>query len=712
MKIRRKNMSKIKDINISQYVLSYNILRGKYEYKKVLDKTNQGQKEVTEYLLDDKTSIKCTPDHKILTKNADYQSIDKLSEVVKIEKNANIVNKVSLGLKTVYDITVDTNHNFILKNGAIVKNCGAQTPFSSINYGTCTTPEGRMIIKNVLCATAEGLGHGETPIFPVQVFKMKKGINWNPEDPNYDLMKHAIKCSAKRLFPNFAFLDAPYNLQYYKKDKPETEVAVMGMTAFGNVKLRCKNSFFDSDICHVRKWLIDNHLVQKEMKKFDKNTYYYDLTGVEIYDGVNGFVNCKKYMICDDTRVQWYSIEILSNTNNIIHLKLTDDHPVVGYSFANESGEDDIYVNGKMFKRLQVKQLKYGDYILLENKNIGVIQNIHKVDPFIGYDFETETDIFALNGIISHNCRTRVISNHFDPEHEQVTGRGNFAFCTINLPRLGIEANHDINKFFELFDHRIDQAIGSLKDRFELIGHKHVYNYPFLMGQNVYLTSENLNYNDEIKEVIKQASISVGFIGLAECLVALIGKHHGESDEAQELGLKIVKHLRQRMDEESEKTGLNWSAFATPAEGLSGRFIKIDRKKYGVIPGVTDRDFYTNSSHIPVYYKTNFAHKIDVEAPYHELCNAGHIGYVEMDGNPNKNLQAYESIVKYAGEKGMTYFSINTQNDRCPVCGYLGIIDDVCPRCGFKEGEGVSVEHLKACGCWNAIKKLNGIEEK
>ena len=529
-------MPKIKDINIGQYVLSYNILRGKYEYKKVLDKTNQGQKEVTEYLLDDKTSIKCTPDHKILTKNADYQAIDKLSEVVKIEKNANIVNKVSLGLKTVYDITVDTNHNFILKNGAIVKNCGAQTPFSSINYGTCITAEGRLITQQVLKATEAGLGHGETPIFPVQIFKMKKGVNWYPEDPNYDLMKESIKCSAKRLFPNFTYIDAPYNLQYYKEGKPETEISVMG-------------------------------------------------------------------------------------------------------------------------------------------------------------------------------CRTRVISNYFDPEHEQVTGRGNFAFCTINLPRLGIEANHDIEKFFKLFDEKIDLAIKCLKDRFELIGHKHVYNYPFLMGENVYLTSEKLNYDDEIMEVIKQASISVGFIGLAECLIALIGKHHGESDEAQTLGLKIIGHLRKRMDDECVKTGLNWSAFATPAEGLSSRFTKLDVKKYGIVKGVNDHDFYTNSSHVPVYYKTNFAHKIDVEAPYHELCNAGHIGYIEMNGNPNKNLQAYEQIVKYAGERGMTYFSINTQNDRCPVCGYLGIINDECPRCGFKEGEGVTIEHLKACGCWNEIKKLNNLDD-
>ena len=346
------------------------------------------------------------------------------------------------------DDTYQAMEAFIHNMNSMHSRAGAQTPFSSINYGTCTTAEGRLITQQVLKATEAGLGHGETPIFPVQIFKMKKGVNWYEEDPNYDLMKEAIKCSAKRLFPNFLYIDPPYNLKYYKEGKPETELALMG-------------------------------------------------------------------------------------------------------------------------------------------------------------------------------CRTKVLSNYFDPEHEQVTGRGNFAFCTINLPRLGIEANHDIEKFFRLFDEKIDLAIKCLKDRFELIGHKHVYNYPFLMGENVYLTSEKLNYDDEIMEVIKQASISVGFIGLAECLIALIGKHHGESDEAQTLGLKIIGHLRKRMDDECVKTGLNWSAFATPAEGLSSRFTKLDVKKYGIVKGVNDHDFYTNSSHVPVYYKTNFAHKIDVEAPYHELCNAG-----------------------------------------------------------------------------------------
>ena len=527
-------MTKIKNVQVGQYVLSYNILLGRYEYKKVLDKVNQGQRKVTGYQLEDGSFIECTPDHKILTKDNDYQPIDNLGEVCKINGLVKIINKTDKGQKVVYDITVENNHNFILKNGTIVKNCGAQTPFSSVNYGTCTSPEGRMVVQELLKSTEEGLGHKETPIFPVQIFKMKKGVNWDPGDPNYDLMKEAIKCSAKRLFPNFTYLDAPYNLQYYKPGKPETEVAVMG-------------------------------------------------------------------------------------------------------------------------------------------------------------------------------CRTRVLSNHFDPEHEQVTGRGNFAFCTLNLPRLGILAEHDLDKFWELYDKEIDLAIECLEDRFKLIGHKHVYNFPFLMGENIYLTSEQLNWEDEILEVIKQASISVGFIGLAECLVALVGKHHGESEEAQALGLKIVGHLRDRMDQKSEESGLNWSAFATPAEGLSGRFVKLDKKRFGVIQGVTDRDYYTNSSHVPVYYKTNFAHKIDVEAPYHALCNAGHIGYVEMDGDPNKNLSAYEQIVKYAGEKGMTYFSINTQNDRCPVCGYLGVIGDECPRCGFREGSGVSIEHLKACGCWNEVQKMNGL---
>lgn len=396
---------------------------------------------------------------------------------------------------------------------------GAQVPFSCLNYGTGTKPEERMIIKHLLLETEKGLGGGETPIFPVQIFKLKDGVNTKAGDPNFDLFELACRVSAKRLFPNFSFIDSPYNLQYYKPGHPETEVAIMG-------------------------------------------------------------------------------------------------------------------------------------------------------------------------------CRTRTISNVYDPTNEVCPGRGNLFFTTINLPRLGIEAKHNVKKFFEMFDKRIDQCFAQCLDRLEIISRRHAYNYPFLMGEHVWTGSEKLKSTDEIREVIKQGSMALGFIGLAECLVALTGKHHGESEESRQLGLKIIRHLRKRCDEECTKTGLTWACFATPAEGLSGRFVKIDAKRYGIIPGVTDRKYYTNSFHVPVYYDIRMVDKIRIEAPYHEICNGGSISYIELDGDPAKNVKAFERIVLFAKENNMCYFSINHAVDRCPICGYTGVIGDECPKCGFREGEGVSEETL------------------
>lgn len=400
---------------------------------------------------------------------------------------------------------------------------GAQVPFSSINYGTGTTPEQRMLMKNVLLATDAGLGGGETPIFPVQIFKVKDGINTKKGDPNYDLFRLACKVSAKRLFPNFSFLDAPYNKQYYVDGHPETEVAVMG-------------------------------------------------------------------------------------------------------------------------------------------------------------------------------CRTRVFGNDFDKTKQVIPGRGNLSFTTINLPRLAIEAQGNLDKFFKDLDRVVGEVFIQLMDRFNLIAEKHVYNYPFLMGQGVWIDSENLNWDDKIREIIKHGSLSVGFIGLAEALVALTGHHHGESEESYKLGLQIIKHMRDLTNIHTQRTGLNFSLFSTPAEGLSGRFVKIDRNRYGSIPGVTDRDYYTNSFHVPVYYQTTAAEKIRIEGPFHELCNAGAISYVEMDGDLNKNLDAFERVVLYMRDCGVGYGSINHPVDRCPVCGYVGVINDVCPKCGRKDGEGVTIERLSKLG--------------
>ena len=396
---------------------------------------------------------------------------------------------------------------------------GAQVPFSSINYGTDTSEEARMVMKNLLLATEAGLGHGETPIFPIQIFRVKEGINYNPGEPNYDLFKLAIRVSAKRLFPNFSFQDAPYNIRYYKPGRPETEIAYMG-------------------------------------------------------------------------------------------------------------------------------------------------------------------------------CRTRVIGNVNDPDREITYSRGNLSFTSINLPRIAINANHNIDLFFRELDRMMDLTIDQLTERFAIQCKKKVRNFPFLMGQGVWLDSEKLDWDDEVGEVLKHGTLSVGFIGLAETLKALIGEHHGESEKAQNLGLEIIRYMRQKMDETSKARGLNYTLLATPAEGLSGRFVRIDREKYGSIPGVTDRDYYTNSFHIPVYYNISAIKKIKLEAPYHELTNAGHISYVELDGDPSQNLEAFEKLVRVMKESGIGYGSINHPVDRDPVCGFNGIIGDTCPSCGRKE-DGVHFERIR-----------------
>lgn len=390
---------------------------------------------------------------------------------------------------------------------------GAQIPFSSLNYGMDTSAEGRLVMKSILMATDAGLGNGETPIFPIQIFKVKEGVNYNPGDPNYDLFKLACRVSAKRLFPNFSFVDAPYNLKYYKEGHPETEVAYMG-------------------------------------------------------------------------------------------------------------------------------------------------------------------------------CRTRVMANVYDPTKEITYGRGNLSFTSINLPRIGIRAKGNVDWFFEELDRKIALVIDQLLDRFKIQGEKTVRNYPFLMGQGIWLDSDKLGIDDKVGEVLKHGTLTIGFIGLAECLKALIGKHHGESADAQNLGLEIIGHIRRRADEASRKHGLNFSVIGTPAEGLSGRFVRIDKKKYGIIEGVTDREYYTNSFHIPVYFPISAADKIKLEAPYHELTNGGHITYVELDGDPLENLDAFEAVIRRMKESGVGYGSINHPVDRDPVCGYTGIIGNECPRCHRTEADG------------------------
>jgi len=428
---------------------------------------------------------------------------------------------------------VETNRKAFQAMEAFIHNlntmhsrAGAQVPFSSVNFGTDTSAEGRMVSKNLLLALEQGLGNGETAIFPIVIFKVKEGINFNPDDPNYDLLQLSCKVSAKRLFPNFSFIDAPFNAQYYRANHPETEVAYMG-------------------------------------------------------------------------------------------------------------------------------------------------------------------------------CRTRVLGNVAGDE--VVSGRGNLSFTTINLPRLGIkhgllsQRDDKLDQFFTELDESIELVIQQLLERMAFQGRKKVRNFPFLMGQGIWRGSQLLNAADTIAEVIKQGTLAVGFIGLAECLIALIGEHHGQSEHAQQLGLRIVGHMRKRMDEASKLYRLNFSLIATPAEGLSGRFTVMDRNQYGVIPNITDRDYYTNSYHVPVHYNVTAYEKIHVEAPYHELCNGGHITYVELDGDPTHNIEAFEQIIREMKRAGIGYGSINHPVDRDPVCGYHGVIEgDRCPGCGRSESEeGVSFQRIR-----------------
>ena len=418
--------------------------------------------------------------------------------------------------------TLQAMEGFVHNLNTMHSRAGAQVPFTSINFGTDTTPEGRLVSKMLLEATMNGLGHHETPIFPISIFKVKEGINYNPGDPNYDLFKRAMEVSAKRLFPNFTFIDAPFNLQYYKPGDPDTEIATMG-------------------------------------------------------------------------------------------------------------------------------------------------------------------------------CRTRVFSSCFKETDGHVSGRGNCSFTTINLVRIGIKhgiclgerKEADWDGFYQELDEKMQLVADQLLQRFEFQGNQKVKNFPFLMGQGNWVGSNKLGPNDKLRDVIKHGTLSMGFIGLAETLVALIGKHHGESVEAQELGLDIIGHMRDFCDEATKKYKLNFSLLATPAEGLSGRFTKMDRKEFGKIEGVTDRDFYTNSFHVPVYYPISAFEKIDIEAPYHALCNAGHITYIEMDGDPSENIEAFEAVIRHMKEAGIGYGSVNHPVDRDPVCGFSGIIEgDVCPSCGRHECDG------------------------
>lgn len=462
-------------------------------------------------------------------KNANFQASSQkkcFKELLGLELNSdeNFLEKANAyaykrALKQTQDVTFQAMEALIHNLNTMNSRAGAQVPFSTLNYGTDTSFEGQMVIENLLKATMRGLGNGETPIFPVQIFKVKEGINYNEKDPNYKLFKLAIECASKRLFPNFSFLDASFNAKYYKKGDYNSEVAYMG-------------------------------------------------------------------------------------------------------------------------------------------------------------------------------CRTRVMANVYDESKEITSGRGNLSFTSINLVRLAIEAKGNSELFYSLLKEKLELVYEQLLHRYKIQSLKKVKNFPFLMGEGIWIDSDTLKENDSVEKVIAHGTLAIGYIGLCESLIALIGSHHGQSQEARELGLQIVRFMREFVDEKALKDKLNFSLIATPAEGLSGRFLKLDQKKYGILKGITDKDFYTNSFHIPVDFPISIYNKIQIEAPYHELNNGGHITYVELNGDVSKNLESFERIIKCMKENNIGYGSINFPLDRDPVCGYSGVIDEFCPKCHRKEN-GVKFERIR-----------------
>jgi len=298
-----------------------------------------------------------------------------------------------------------------------------------------------------------------------------------------------------------------------------------------------------------------------------------------------------------------------------------------------------------------------------------------------------------------------VLGSCFPESDGRATSRGNLSFTTINLVALGIKhgiVNEDNNGqpdwdgFYRELDEKMELVTNQLLERYEIQANKTVKNFPFLMGQGVWMDSEKLGPNDTLRDVIKHGTLSIGFFGLAECLVAMTGKHHGESEESRKLGYEMIKYMRAYCDKMVKKHHLNFSLLATPAEGISGRFVKLDKQRFGVIKGVTDRDYYTNSFHVPVYFPISAFDKIEIEAPYHALCNAGHITYIELDGDPLKNIDAFKAVIRKMKECGIGYGSVNHPVDRDPVCGYSGIINDHCPQCGRRENDsGPKFERLR-----------------
>ena len=577
--------------------------------------------------------------------------------------------------------------------------CGAQVPFSSINYGTDTSPEGRMVIKNLLLAEKAGLGDGETPIFPICIFKVKEGINYNPSDPNYDMLQLACEVTSLRLFPNFAFLDAPFNRAFYKEDVPESEVGYMGCVAPNEtIVYKIQDKLYIETFEKAFNRIANQFSLVQNGTSLYVNTEKHNVLVFDTYH--DEFVEVKRF-IRNPNKHNWKLIT-LKNKKTIL---ATADHPfyVVG---KGRISCDKLEVNDEfLLSKINFEKSKKLNKIIfneLENQTLSIesIQDVLSCN-YDSYDVETESDMFDVSGIVAHNCRTRVMANVYDKTYETIAGRGNLSFTTINLPRLGIKhgialgEQLDLDGFFNELSEKCDLVKDQLLERYKYQSKKKVKNFPFLMGSGVWVGSENLNPEDTLEKVLKNGTLTIGFIGLSECLIALTGKHHAESKESQQLGLKIVKFMREKCDAYAEKYKMNFSLIATPAEGLSGRFINIDKERFGIIPRITDKEYYTNSNHVDVKYPISVKDKLEIEAPYHDLTNGGHIAYVELDGLTAANPQAIMQVIRMMHDAGIGYGAINHPVDRDPVCGYTGIIGDVCPRCGRKDGEAVPLDLVK-----------------
>lgn len=790
---------------------------------------------------------------------------------------------------------------FVHNMNSMNSRSAGQVPFTSVNYGTDTSREGRLITRSILLATERGLGKGETPIFPIQIFRVKEGINYNPEDPNYDLLELACRVTSKRLFPNFAFQDASYNLEHYIENDPESEIAYMGcVDGVEVITYKIEDELYVESF--ERAW--DRLSQSKKINKHGMSDYI-DLENVTIYDSnEGGFVNCNRMMKNPD-KGDWYRVKF----NNGRTLLATGDHPLPldrgrtyvqdivvgdkGFAVWNQysentkqvdldyawilglilcdgayssslavslgADEEDIlekYVNthkkhlnldvnvihrdrgrggryidaitmgSQMEKRDDLKSLFGGvnkdsrnipsevfswtreaklsfmcgmidadgyvsqsegrgsriqigtvnrelaiqqlllaqsigltaklylnqynsendsalryrveftatkemkDYLASEKKIANIDKEVSMVTPesitvveseLLGhrgrpsYDVTTDSDRFDVSGIQSHNCRTRVLANVNG--REIVEGRGNLSFTTVNLVKIALLADRDIDKFYKLLDEQIVVVKNQLLERYKFQISKQAKNFKFLMGEGVWMDSEKLSKDDTLEDVLKHGSLSMGFIGLAEALVALTGEHHGESEDSFKLGHEIISYMRDEMDRYAKEYKLNFTLLGTPSEGTAGKYVVKDREEFGSIKGVTDRDYYSNSFHIPVYYNIGVSDKIEIEGQFHGLCNAGHITYVELDGNASKNPEAIMQIVRTMKESEIGYGSINHPVDRCPICGFGGIIGNKCPECHVRESDGVQFERIRritgylvgTMDRWNSAKKA---EEK